>query len=478
VEKVPVSRWRTRASWALWQLSCRKDARQFEAALQDPESAQVAQLHSILAHAEGSQWARSHKIDGNTSIEAFRERAPIQERGAFAQWTDRIIRGESNVLTNGTVDRLVPTSGTTGHSKLIPMNRESRREFSIAVNLWLHECLRTCPSIRLGQVYIATSPALDFETGKSAVPIGFAEDTAYLGRIERRVLNQLLAVPTKVSRLRGADWRNTTRDYLTRAKDLRFLSLWHPGYLEALFDADEIRSLQTQWKDLALISCWSDGSCAPAANHLMEFFPQAKHQAKGLWLTEGAITVPWKSRCPLALSSGFFEFETESGDIKLAHQLDSGAVYRPILTNHAGLYRYRLGDLVRVESFVDKTPSLRWIGRADQIVDICGEKLSDAQVAEALKVAGWEGLALLSPVSGAHPPHYRCHVEQGTDSFPHDAFEAALRRNPHYAWARDMKQLAAIEVHEIPTDRLRAISKYGVGHEKGIHLSQELEKDE
>lgn len=474
MEIASVTRWRTRASWALWQRSCRKDARQFEAALQDPEAAQAAQLQSILAHADGSQWARKYKIDGHSSVDAFRECAPIQERGDFAQWTDRIVRGEAHVLTNGTIDRLVPTSGTTGHSKLIPMNIESRREFSTAVNLWLHECLRACPSIRLGQVYIATSPALDFEAGQSAVPIGFAEDTAYLGRIERLVLNQILAVPTKVAQLRGDDWRNATRDYLTRAKDLRFLSLWHPGYLEALFDAEEIRSLSDTWKDLALISCWSDGACAPAAKHLLEFFPQAKHQPKGLWLTEGAITVPWQSRCPLALSSGFFEFETESGDLKLAHQLEQGAVYRPILTNHAGLYRYRLGDLVRVDGLVGKTPSLCWIGRADHVVDICGEKLSDAQVAEALKVAGWEGLALLSPVSEAHPPHYRCHVELGSAPFPKDAFEDALRLNPHYAWARDMKQLSAIEVHEISTERLKEISKYGAGHEKGIHLRQAL----
>lgn len=464
--------WRTRTSWALWRYRCRKDARRFSAALSEPEAAQAAHLRSILRRTEGSQWAKAQGIDGTTTVEVFRERVPVQDPGELAQWTDRLIRGETAVLSRDPVERLVPTSGTTGPSKLIPMTRASRREYSIAVNLWMHDCFEQCPSLQRGRAYIATSPAVNLPSVDSAIPVGFAEDAAYLGAWERRVLNQILAVPTHVAQLRDAAWRTATREHLFRSPDLRFLSLWHPGYLEALFDPDEFADLAMRWKNLSLISCWSDGACRGPSERLMAHFPQARHRPKGLWLTEGAVSVPWGARCPVALESGFFEFEAEDGTTWLAHELQRDATYRPILTNHAGLFRYRLGDLVRVDGHLGRTPSLRWLGRADQAVDLCGEKLNDAQLAVALARVGWGKAFRLIPMRDEHPPCYQCVIEEPIETFPIQRFENALRCNPHYNWARQLGQLSTLRIRQTAPLKTGKPLTPTSPHRKGSYLCE------
>ncbi len=454
----------------MWQHSCRKDARQFNKALRNPEAAQAKQLRSILNQAAGSQWAEFYGIDKTTSLQVFRDRVPVQDPSELVQWTDRIIRGEPNVLTSAPVDRLVPTSGTTGLRKLIPMTRGSRGEYSTAINLWIHDCFNESPTILKGRAYIATSPSVDLSDQSSAVPVGFAEDSAYLGPLARSVLNHILAVPMGVSLLRDSAWRTATRNHLLRASNLRFLSLWHPSYLEALFESAELEKLKDCWKHLSLISCWSDGACGPAAQRLMEQFPQARHQAKGLWLTEGPISVPWNGRHPLALLSGFFEFEAEDGSVALANELETGVIYRPVLTNQAGLYRYRLGDLVRVEGRLHQTPCLRWLGRADLVSDLRGEKLSDAHVAEAIVKAGWRHAFRLIAMRDECPPYYLGLVDRPPQTFPIETFENVLRQNPHYDWARTVGQLSAPRIHRVEPCRLEASNAPHGFHLKGSYL--------
>lgn len=434
-------KWKTRASWALWRACCLHDGRRFESALRDPDRAQATYLRSVLKGAEGSCWARQYGVDGNTDLRQFQDRVPVQDPGELAGWTDRMVQGETEVLTRAPVERLVPTSGTTGPRKLIPMTRQSRGDYSTAVNLWLLECMRTHSGLCRGRAYIATSPAVDGDLQNGAVPIGFAEDTAYLGLLERHLLHQILAVPLTVASLRDEAWRDATRACLKRADDLTFLSIWHPSYLEALFDENELFELSTRWADLKLISCWADGSCAPAAQRLLRFFPQARLQPKGLWLTEGPVTLPWAGSWPLALLSGFFEFETDQGSILLPSELKPGGMYRPVLTNHAGLYRYRLGDWVQVDSFLKQTPCMRWVGRADRVTDLRGEKISDAQIAVALQEIGWKHAFRREPNDAEHPTGYVYMIDQPEHTFPSVAFEAALRRNPHYDWARRIGQL-------------------------------------
>jgi len=462
--------WPTQIAWRAWRASTVKAVAAFHAALSFPAETQAGVLQRILGVADGTAWAKYHGLSRSSSLADFRQRVPVQESDSLEPWILRIRGGECAVLTRSPVERLVPTSGTTGASKLIPMTRASRAEFSIAVDAWMGDLMRQVPGIMKGSCYLATSPCLDVADTGGAVPVGFAADHAYLGPLARAGLSAILAVPPSVASLRGENWREATRHHLFSTKDLRFLSLWHPGYLDALFDEKELASLSNQWSNLAVISTWADGACAGPAMELMKRFPLASHQSKGLWLTEGVVSIPWQGQHPIALLSGFLEFENEEGEVLLAHELVTSRSYRPVLTNSAGLYRYRTGDLVEVTGFLEKTPCLRWIGRADAVSDLCGEKLSEAQVTLALQEIGYPHFALMVPTSDRDGLRYRCLYSADHD-LNIQRLESILVRNPHYRWARQLGQLGPIQPQPASASDIQRLQEM-LRHQQGPHVKQ------
>ena len=86
-------------------------------------------------------------------------------------------------------------------------------------------------------------------------------------------------------------------------------------------------------------------------------------------------------------ANGFFEFipvDDESGDPTKTLDLDEleiGREYEIVVTNLAGFYRYRLGDVVEVAGYDGESPRLLFKYRKNQMVNIAGEKTNEACVA-------------------------------------------------------------------------------------------------
>jgi hypothetical protein len=218
--------------------------------------------------------------------------------------------------------------------------------------------------------------------------------------------------------------------------------------------AQELRNVgghpRQVWPHLSLISCWGDGPSTTAAAQLANRCGITV-QPKGLLASEGVVTIPFEGRHPVAVRSHFFEFLDTGGQIRLAHELRSGLEYTVLLTTGGGLYRYRLGDRVRVDDVVYNTPSLRFVGRDDRVSDLFGEKLSDGFVSgvlERLFAGAPPQFALLAPHRTGTRFAYALFVSADAPASPDLAacLEQALRSNPHYAWCVDLGQLAPVRV--------------------------------
>jgi hypothetical protein len=161
----------------------------------------------------------------------------------------------------------------------------------------------------------------------------------------------------------------------------------------------------------------------------------------------------------LAIRSHFFEFEENAGEQRprLAHELDRGGRYRVVLTTGGGLYRYRLGDEVEVVGFERQCPLLRFLGKADRVSDLVGEKLAEAHVRGVLdRACADNGLsptfALLAPDAAALP-HYVLFVQgiaPERAEFLRAAVQARLEENPHYRYAVGLGQLAPLVIEVLP----------------------------
>lgn len=480
-----------------WMLASAGEARAFRRATREVSNTQAALLGETLRANRDTAFGRAHEFRRIHGPREFQRRVPLSTYDDYADSIRRIAAGETGVLTTERVELLEPTSGSTGGEKLIPYTATLRRQFQRAVAAWVYDLFRGHPAVRSGRAYWSVSPAFGPPRRTAGgLRIGFDDDAAYLGTLERWAVRRVLAVPAEVARLPDLEsFRYRTLLHLLAAADLSLISVWNPTFLTALLapladwherlcaelvgrdsrraaELSELfragrplaETLRHVWPQLALISCWTQAAAARCVGELRELFPDIEIQPKGLLATEGCVSFPLLDRpAPvLAIRSHFFEFvesgqEATSGlrpDARLAHELDRGGRYRVVITTGGGLYRYCLNDEVEVVGFENECPLLRFLGKADRVSDLVGEKLSEPHVRSVLdRVFATHRLApafaLLVPIM-ARPARYRLYV-QGLPTDFDDALLAAelefgLRENPHYAYAIGLGQLDPAEV--------------------------------
>jgi len=486
---------------SLWSATNLSSYLQFRRALQQPEIAQHKLLQTYLDQNVQTAFGQAHDFNSIRSYKNFTKRVPLMDYEDLEPWVERIRRGESNVLTREPVTRLVPTSGSTGPRKLIPFTAGLQREFNVAIGPWLIDLLRQSPGIGRGPAYWSVTPVLGSAGPEdSAVPIGFDADTAYLGGTRQRLANNVMAVPDELRLVKDMEvFRYVTLLCLLRQRELRLISVWHPSFLTLLLDAlytnwqelltdirsgqckhadklppvvftalklhplpqraDELRCAnlqkpETLWPRLKLISCWGDGSAGFAAASLKKLFPNVMLQPKGLLATEAFVTIPFAGLQPVAVQSHFFEFVDDSGAVHRVHELRSGETYEVVVTTAGGLWRYRLRDSVRVTGFIGQTPALQFLGRNGNVSDLFGEKLSEAFVTQAIH----ETLAtlditpsffLLAPDEDAAGCRYTLYIEGKPPGHLAETLDDTFRRNPHYAYCRDLGQLQPVRLYAI-----------------------------
>lgn len=203
------------------------------------------------------------------------------------------------------------------------------------------------------------------------------------------------------------------------------------------------------WPRLSLISCWAQAQAAPYAREIRNRFPGIPVQGKGLLATEGLVSIPWQAdQAPvLAVLSGFYEFRDASGVAHVADDVRVGEDYELLMTTSSGLYRYRIGDRVRVAGFIERTPTIEFLGRSGVNCDLVGEKLDESFVSKSmceLPVC----FRLLVP---DETKRGYCLILDASEIGASDALnlaqrlDDALRRNIQYEYARRIDQLAALD---------------------------------
>ena len=485
---------------ATWLASCLPAWVRFRHALNEPERTQRGILNRLVANNADSAFGRAHGFGAIRSYEEFRERVPVVDFESVAPWIARIQGGEQSVLTREPVTRLLPTSGSTGGRKLIPFTASFQRELNAAIGPWMVDLVRQHPAVALGPAYWSISPALPSAHEKSGVPIGFDDDSAYLGGLRQRLVAAALAVPPALRLVQKVeDSRYLTLLCLLRRRGLRMVSVWHPSFLTLLLDAlpkcweellhdvahggcvraatlpAEVRRVVAAksqprraadlrragptnpefiWPHLRVVSCWADAQAALPAGELRRRLPGVVVQSKGLLATEAFISIPFRNLHPVAIRSHFYEFIDPRDQVRRAHELQRGETYRVVVTTGAGLWRYCLGDLVEVDGFVGRTPSLRFLERSGNVSDLCGEKLAEAFVTRAITaaLAGYEPaprFVMLAPENTAGHLHYTLFIEGESGDSLAARLDAELRANPHYTLCRELGQLGPPQLFRI-----------------------------
>ena len=95
----------------------------------------------------------------------------------------------------------------------------------------------------------------------------------------------------------------------------------------------------------------------------------------------------------LEVASNNFTISSDNNNINkkrktlLSNQLEIGRKYELVITNLAGLVRYRFGDVVKLERFENETPIVSFQYRQGQVMNVRGEKMNENILTKAIKDA-------------------------------------------------------------------------------------------
>lgn len=489
---------------ALWLGGCLPERARFRRATSRVRLEQERVLLRLLRDNAETEFGRRYRFGAIASVRQYQDAVPLLEYEEYRPWIDRAAGGVPNVLTAEAIRVLEPTSGSAGATKLIPYTASLQREFQNGIRPWIADLFLRNPDLRSGPAYWSVSPALAGQRRTAGgIPIGFEDDSHYVGGWQRRLVRSVMAAPplgaearsAKTAELRNVSdmerFRYLTLLSLVRTAKLRLISVWNPTFLTMLLDclpehgdslardlhdARRARVLRIAlrvatpaerhailWPHLGLISCWTDAYAAGPAAQLAALLPHAAMQGKGLIATEGFISFPigGYDGSVLSVRSHFFEFlpvdgdgHTDAGTPRLADELECGQRYVVVLSTGGGLYRYLLQDVVDVVGHVNGCPLIRFEGR-QAVSDWFGEKLNDAFVARVLRDAFHDealspSFAMLACDPALTPPAYVLYIES---SAPGEVLESVakriendLRRSFHYDYARRLGQLASVRV--------------------------------
>lgn len=462
---------------------------QFLTKLQRPEAVQLQLLKTILAKNKETIFGQKYNFSKIDSYQQFSTAIPIQTYEDLSPYIERMAAGESNILSAEEVIAFETTGGSTKGSKLIPFTAAGLMAIQKAIFPWLGDLLKSRPGIKKGRTYWAISPVTRSPTKTAGgVNIGMSDDAAYFGEELAIYIGQLLAIPPEFALITDMDeWRYLTALFLLAAEDLTLISVWSPTFLLELIEKMKNKSdrlfqdiakgkdnlppnparaklLETAlsqttinsqkiWQNLDTISCWTDASAKAFIPEMQKIFPHVFIQGKGLLATEGVVSLPL-AECSypvLAINSGFYEFIDPENQPHLCHELKEGEVYRIVITTEAGLYRYDLGDRLKVRGWKGRTPLLEFVGRSGMVSDLCGEKLTEEFVLD--KFANIRGFRMLAP-SLEGKPHYALFLdsrEYGENEavIISQELDKSLEGNPQYQYARRLKQLGEIKPYLI-----------------------------
>lgn len=504
----------------LWMGACLKETLAFKRAAKSPVyNVQANVLGEIVTATRNTRFGKHYGFDSIRSIADFSSAVPVNDYDDLLPWINEIADGAPQVLTADPVIMFEETSGTTSGTRLIPYTAGLQRAFNRALHPWLFDLHMKIPGLWGGPAYWVVTPRGEkkrFTAG--GIPIGFAADSDYFGKWAKPLIKAVTVVPEEASTIASnEEWRYFTVLQLLRHENLRLISLWNPTFFSALINSivewveplavdleqgscgalwkksrvgnDSLscsasplvnRSLQLKaavralqqgklqeftrilWPELALISTWTEAEAAFGALHLREYFPDVLMQPKGLLATEGAVTLPMfgAPASVLAARSAFFEFEEGeegNGAIRLADELEEGCRYRVIMTTFAGLFRYRLHDVVEMKGWWGNLPCLAFCGKEAMVSDLCGEKLNAAHVKAIIAhLAGHNSAAFMAPEKPALPelPGYMLFLPAEAANkdlqVMGEMLESALCENFHYRWCRDARQLSAAQIQVLP----------------------------
>lgn len=368
---------------------------------------QVQQLRRLLNKAAGTEIGRHHGFgefkSGSDIYTNFSSRVPTVEYEDIRKDVLRMIDGEPDVLWPGICRNYAQSSGTSGgRSKYIPITSDN-----------LHRCHYRGASDCVAH-YLRSNPDSRIFAGKAFVLGGsFATELkpqdpgVRIGDLSATLINRInpLANHFRVPDMKTAllpDWQEKLPALVKASMNADITNIsgvpsWFLTVIKEVIKAKGADKISDVWPNLEVF--FHGGiSFEPYREIYRELTDKSKmHFVETYNASEGFFAVqndPEDSAMLLIIDNDiFYEFiditDPECKPMPI-WEITPGKVYELLITSSNGLWRYHLGDTVRVDS-VDPV-KIRIAGRTKTFINAFGEELmeenAERAIAEACRQTG------------------------------------------------------------------------------------------
>jgi hypothetical protein len=380
-------------------------------------------------------------------LAAYQARVPLATYLDHAPYVERIAAGEPNVLSADPVHMLAGSSGTTGRPKRIPRTRRAQRHHMRLVVLAEQAVLdRSFPAVRGSarginlmsantpptpagsRIPVLAGPNSGMMRARRWMPLLWCAPPAAYDVADPRAglyLHALFALRYAQAVYIHAVFAPQVTGWFALMQahqcdliaDLRdgTLAPWlklsaaeraavepylypHPARaaeVAAVFSQGFEAIIPRLWPAVRYLWTVTSGSFSLSVPRLRWLCgPELLIHAGCHSTSEGVMGIQLEtsgsSDYVLATGTAYFEFiahahldDREPPTVAL-EKLAIGSEYELILTSSAGLYRYRLGDVIRITGWAGEAPRFEFLYRRGTLLNLVGEKTSEMHTAEAL----------------------------------------------------------------------------------------------
>jgi hypothetical protein len=460
----------------------------FRRALRHADATQAAVLRRVLPLVADSDFGRQHNLARVRSVADLRRAVPLLTYEDLRPYIDRLCAGDTGALFRAGEPLLMfaTSSGTTALPKRIPVTRAFVQDYRRGWNTFGLKMLTDHPRAILRAI-LQSSGRHDAGHTPAGIPVGAI--TGLLARTQKRIVRRYYVGTPELTRIDDALARNYALMRLGIARDVAFAITANPATLiqmarvvsdhserlirdvrdgtlapEFVPDTPLNRALAAKLRpdparaakleqlrrhagclrprdywQIEFVACWTGGSLGHYLQRMAEWWGPVPVRDVGLLASEGRVSIPLDDNTPagvLDITSAVFEFipaaqaEEPTPPTLEPRDLEIGRDYAVVLTNTAGLVRYRLDDVVRVRGWEGEAPVVEFLYRAGRVSSVAGEKLTENQAVAAVQSACRElGIPefdfVLAPC-WAEPPYYRLSCAQAPQPALTAAVHAAL----------------------------------------------------
>ena len=370
------------------------------------ESVQREQLATLLGCASYTEYGQKYRFPAIRGYNDFSNTLPLTTYEDLKPHIQRMIRGEKSILWPGRVDKFAQSSGTSdGKSKYIPITRESfkRNHYQGAADV-VALYLNMNPESRLfaGKAFILGG---SFANEASGAAPGTRIGDLSANLIENiNPLVNLLRVPGKQVALME-DWeaklpalvKASLKENIT---NLSGVPSWFLTVLREVLKVGGATNIHQLWPNLEVFfhggisfDPYREQYRAITDPHKMHFV-ETYNASEGFFASQSSAE---SNAMLLLLDVGvFYEFipiqqvDSPNPITFPVWELEQGATYEMVISSCNGLWRYRIGDTVRIES--TSPLKIRIVGRTRSFINAFGEELmvhnANAAITAACQATG------------------------------------------------------------------------------------------